>query len=1083
MQPETLNGFRLSPQQRRLWLLQIANTVFRAQCAVVLTGFLDRAALKTTFEQLIRRHEILRTTFSQMPGMKFPIQVVNEQSAVSWTEHDLMELNEVERVTRTEELWVDELRRPFNFERGPLLHLTLAALGSRQHLLLVTLPSLCADSWTLKTLVQEAAAAYHSSDVVEDRLLQYAQVAEWQNELLNSNDFEGLGQQPAHLPEEWVPPRLPYEINVSGIDDFAPERVEIPVRREDHAKLLALAEQYRLPADDFMLALWHTLIWRLTDGNDVLVGRVLVGRDHETLLETFGPISNCLPTVVNFTPSLPFSSVVRALAAARNMLEDQVFFDIDRYQPVRNSAGTDHAARFFPFVYSSQDWPTEFQAADLSFTIRDSYVCSEAFAIMLNSNRSPDSWRAEFFYDSRRLRRADVCYLARLFGTQLTSAMTNPETSVSQLELLTDSERQQLILTSGEVEPQEKCLHELFEERVGMSPEGLAVVCGEEEMSYRELNERANQVARYLWRNGVRAEGRVGILLERSAAQVWGLLGVLKAGAAYVPLDVMSPEARVREQLRDGGVELVLTEQRWAKQVASAGVKVICVDGAEGVELQEERKERLAVPVTAENLAYVIYTSGSTGQPKGVMVSHRSVGNLATALRSSIYHGLGKPLRVSLNAPFTFDASVKQWIQLLEGHVLHILKEEVRYDPSALLSYVRQHQIQILDCTPAQLRSLLAAGLLEEHETSLLAVLCGGDQLDHKTWADLTSSSTTTRSYNLYGPTECTVDTTIGLIQPQQSRPTLGWPVTNVQLHLLDHYLNHVPLGVAGEIFVGGEGVSRGYLGRAALTAERFVPDPFSPRSGARLYMTGDMARYVEGGLEFVGRKDHQVKIKGFRIELEEIEVVLKAHEAVRDVVVIADDDASQEKQLVAYVAVSGDQAQSASEFDLEGNLRGFLRERLPAHMIPSTFVLLNALPLSRHGKVDRAALPPPDQRPPVPKDFLPPRNASERAIAAIWREVLGLDRIGIHDNFFDLGGQSLLMAQAYTRLKDTLGREYSMIDMFRYPTVSSLAAFLSNEAGPDEFVTRSKIEKRVDKQQSALEKQRQMANARKTHE
>ena len=1074
MHPETLDGFRLSQQQRRLWLSGHGKAAFTAQGVVLLEGQLHLPTLESAVQSVIERHEILRTTFHQITGMRFPVQVVHERSTPSWSYIDLSHLDRKERESRIEELCRQEQRRDFMLDRDPLLHLTLITLGPREYFLLVCVPSLCADSWTLRNFVQQMAACYEASTSIEQpaqETIQYVQFAEWQNNLVRSENAAPAREYwETLLPESWTAPSLPYEIRTSEGSEFSPERVSIPLAAETCATLSDVAAQPGIEVDSFLLAVWHTLIWRLTGGSEVLVGRMLACREHEMLLGAFGPFEKCVPAVARFNSLIAISSVARSIALAMPaMVDAQEYFDGEKFQPIRRPEG----GAFFSFVYSSEDWPRVFKAGDLTLTIQDTRVCSEAFRVMLKVIRGENPWRAELFYDSDHFQADDMHYLGRLFKTLLNSAIASPEASVGTLEIVSDRERQEFVLDGPETDYPESCVHGLFEQQAELRPEAVAVVCGAERWSYRQLNERANQVARYLQRQGVGIESRVGLLLERSPWLLCGVLGVLKAGAAYVPLDVLSPAMRLQEQVEAAGVAVVLTEQRWLEKLA--GVKVLRVDGAEGRALAQESRAEVARAVTAENLAYVIYTSGSTGKPKGVMVSHGAVSNLAAALKNSIYQHLRRQRRVSLNAPLTFDASVKQWVQLLDGHTVDIIPEELRYDPATLLSYARQHSIDVLDCTPSQLRALVAVGLLDEDPHAFAAVLCGGDQLDEKTWHAV-SNSTNTRFYNVYGPTECTVDATICAINPEQTWPILGLPIQNTRIYWLDSQLKQVPLGVAGEIFIGGVGVARGYLGRPDLTAERFIPDPFSTNPGARLYKTGDMTRYYRGALEFLGRQDHQVKIRGLRIELEEIETLLKSHPAVHDAVVLVREDA-QEKHLVGYVAVFT--AYEQTSIDLKSELRSFLRERLIEFMVPATIILCEALPLTRHGKVDRAALLTMTERP-VVKEYLPPRNATETAIAAIWCEVLEIEKVGLHDNFFDLGGHSLLMARVYGRLKETTKRDFSMIEMFTHPTVSSFAEFLTGAATKEKMQTRDLIHERAARQKQASAKQGQLVAARR---
>jgi amino acid adenylation domain-containing protein len=1084
MQQGTIEGFRLSPQQRRLWLLQDGNTAFRAQCALLVSGNLHLANLKSAVENLVDRHEILRTTFHSLPGMKFPVQVVGENRSYSWRSIDLSHLNEQDFEAEVEALWKHEKGCPFALDQGPLLHLTLVNRSAREHLLLINLPSICGDSWTLNNFVRQLADCYNASagDTRAKEVIQYAQFSEWQNELLASAEAGARGDYwDEARPEEWPAPGLPYEMAGADAGRFAPERLMITVQPETFAKLSAAARRHRISVDGFLLAVWHTVIWRLAGGNEVVVGRVVPVGDHQMLADALGPFIKCVPTVARFNSLVPFTSIAHNLDSAMPaMIEALELFEISKYRRLGEATRPDEGgAAFFPYVFSFEERPGPIHAQELTLTFKKSYVVTEQFRAMVRFTRAEDCLEAEFLYDPARLRADDVRYLAARFEALLESASENPDAPVGEMEILGETERQRLLLDANSEEAifrTEACLHEQFEEQVARTPEAVALVFGDEHLSYRELNERANKAARYLQRCGVECEARVGVLMERSVEMIWAVLGVLKAGGAYVPLDVTNPGLRVREMIEDTGADVVLTERKCAEVLEGAGVKLVRVDGAERDELERESGEAMSSRVEAGNLAYVIYTSGSTGKPKGVMVSHRSASNLAGALRRSVYEDLGRSLRVSLNAPLTFDASVKQLLQLLYGHSLHLLPEEVRYEAAALLTYGRRQQLDVLDCTPAQLRSLIAAGLLDERGVTFATVLVGGDALDEETW-QLLARSTTTRFYNLYGPTECTVDATVCPIQPAHTRASLGRPVANARVYLLDPHLRPVPGGVAGEIYIGGDGVSRGYLGQPGLTAERFIPDLFSDKAGTRLYATGDLARYLWKDLGFLGRKDHQVKIRGFRIELGEIETVLKTHSALRDAVVVARDaDSSGEKQLVAY-AVSETPEKAATIAEPQRDLRVFLRQRLPEYMIPSAFVLLDAIPLTRHSKIDRAALTASDRRLSTEgENYVPPRNEIERSIAMIWREVLEIDRVGVRDNFFDLGGHSLLMARAYSKLRETIGQEFSMIDLFRYPTISSLAEFLSDGEGPRETTTREEIQRRAGKQRAAFRRQKDLA-------
>ena len=642
-----------------------------------------------------------------------------------------------------------------------------------------------------------------------------------------------------------------------------------------------------------------------------------------------------------------------------------------------------------------------------------------------------------------------------------------PTTSVRCLEVLPGTERKQLLVdfndTAAEY-PQQQCIHELFEAQVARTPDAIALVYEEQTLSYGELNKRSNQLAHHLISLGVQPDDRVAICAERGLEMVVGLLGILKAGGAYVPLDPSYPVERLIYMLKDSAPVAMLTcviehSAVLSQLVGLAGaipIRDLIIDaGCWSTEPQGNPVLETA-ELTSRNLAYVIYTSGSSGLPKGVMVEHRSLINLWACLDERMFQGLPANLRVGLNAAISFDASLQSLSQLLSGHCLVLIPQHVRTDSSALLQLLQRQNVQVFDCTPVQLDMLLAAGLLDaETPYRALAVLVGGEAINPATWARLRQSSTTA-FYNVYGPTECTVDATMCALRSTSDLPNIGRPIANTQIYILDAYHQPAPLGVAGELYIGGAGVARGYLDRCDLTAARFIPDPFSAQPQARMYMTGDLGRWLpDGSIEFIGRNDFQVKIRGYRIELGEIEARLSEHSSVRDAVVLAREDTPGDKRLVAYVTSKG-------EINAEV-LRAHLISLLPEHMVPAAYVRLDALPLTPSGKLDRKALPAPDGTSYVTRGYEAPGGEAETTIAQIWAKVLKLDRVGRHDNFFELGGHSLSAISLVAALQRHFDAQIS--DIFRWPTVIEQAQHFL----PSGDALRQRID-RVKKSQSSDE-------------
>ncbi|MET0622000.1 MAG: non-ribosomal peptide synthetase, partial [Pyrinomonadaceae bacterium] len=527
----------------------------------------------------------------------------------------------------------------------------------------------------------------------------------------------------------------------------------------------------------------------------------------------------------------------------------------------------------------------------------------------------------------------------------------------------------------------------------------------------------------------------VALCLERSCLMVVALLAVLKAGGAYLPLDPHYPPDRLSFMLEDAAAPVLLTQAALAGSLPAYAGHVLSLDGE--AEAGAGGGGAPGCEAGPENLAYVIYTSGSTGRPKGVMVSHASVVNLAVGLEKAVYGGAGEALRVSLNAPLSFDSSVKQIIQLLRGHTLHILPEEIRPDGAAMLSYIEAHGLDVLDCTPSQLKLLLSSGLSERRGAGLKMMLIGGEPINETTWEELAGLNRT-NCFNVYGPTECTVDSTTCLIGREQVRPSIGRPVANATVYVLDAHLNQVPVGVPGELHIGGGGVARGYLNRPGLTAERFIPDPFSREPGARVYRTGDLCRWLpDGNLEFIGRRDEQVKVRGFRVEPGEIEAALRAHPGVAEAVALARQDSSGHQSLVAYVVTRPGQQPTPAE------LRALLAAQLPDYMVPQSINLLERLPLTPSGKVDYRALPVPEYDGSA-REYVAPRSELEREVAGIWQEVLRVGRVGVTDNFFELGGHSLLATRVVSTVRERLKVEVPLRRMFEAPTVEHLALAVS---------------------------------------
>lgn len=666
--------------------------------------------------------------------------------------------------------------------------------------------------------------------------------------------------------------------------------------------------------------------------------------------------------------------------------------------------------------------------------------------VTIRFTQRPDALAGTVSYKPWLFRPDTIARFAAGYLNVLRQALEDVARPVGDIPVLVEAGRHQLVAEHNDTalsEPLPATIHAAFAAQAERTPDALAVGCQDESLTFRELRRRANQLAHHLQRLGVGPETTVGLCLERSVDQMVGLFGILLAGGAYVPLDESYPPRRIAAIVAGGRIGVVVTRERLRERFADLGeglsVQTVCLDTDREI-LEQEPGLAPESAATGESLAYLLFTSGSTGEPKGVMIRHAAVLNLAAALRQAVYGRLGSgPFRVSVNGPLTFDTSVKQWVQLLHGHTLHILTEEERRDADLLISTLERHRVDVFDCTPSLLRLLLPLGLTTGRRRAPRAVLLGGEAIDPPLWETL-SRAAFPRFWNVYGPTECTVDATAWPVEG--AAPVLGRPIANVRLHVLGRGLDLLPLGVPGELCIAGAGLARGYVARPDLTAAAFVPHPDPAEPGERLYRTGDLARYrPDGVLEYLGRIDNQVKIRGVRIEPGEIEAALARHPGVKEGAV-GIHGAGGDKRLVAYVVASN------GELSHEA-LRSYLRERLPEALVPAAFVVLPALPLSSNGKLDRKALSRLGAGDIAPrKASAPPRTGAELAVAAAWRQVLGLPEaqgVGVDDNFFDLGGHSLLLVKAHRLLRERFP-EVTVLDLFRYPTVGALAQFLSRE-------------------------------------
>lgn len=1037
--------YPLSPTQQGILfhsLLTPGAGLYVIQLQITLEGDLVPADLRRACEYVIARHPVLRTVFV-WKGRDKPLQVVSAQGKCEWEELDWHSLAPDAQSVRLCSFLMADRGRGFELDRAPLVRWTLARTSAQTYQLVWTYHHLLLDGWSTFRVLRQWLEAY--SDIRNGRTPSLAPSRPYRD-YVAWLDKQDLSQAEAFWRQtlQGLAPAAPLGQAPTVQDDSAGEVVSgrrertLELSKETTAALQALARRYHLTLNTILQGAWALLLSHHTAESDIVFGATTSGRaiDLPGIENMVGLFINTLPARVRIQPHV---AVARSLAELQMQQVQARQFE---YTPLAEISKWSHVPAgksLFESILVFENYPSSMPVGetrgDLSVTGIRSF---EKTNYPLTLSVQPGTRLAlTLSYDDQRFDEGAISQMIDHLRILLQGMLADPEQPLSTLPLLTASERQRWLVewnaTDAEYD-RNHCIHEQFEAQVARKPHAVAVEYQGESLTFCELNRRANQLAFHLRRLGVRPETLVGLCVDRSPEMVVGLFGILKAGGAFLPLDPTYPPPRLAFMLGDARAPVVVTQERWVRRLPFAGA-VVCLD-ADWSTVSHESEQNPVGGAVPENAAYVIYTSGSTGSPKGVVIQHRSVSNLLMALDRSVYTAQPEPRRVSLNGSLSFDTSVKQWIQLLRGRTLVIVPATVRLDGAALLTYADEHRLDVLDCTPTQLGLLLKAGWLHHPGHLPGHVLVAGEPIDATTWRAL-SESTRTIFYNLYGPTECTVDAAIARIDRREPRPNIGRPIANVRLYVLTPAMQPTPVGTPGELWIGGEGLARGYLDHPDLTADKFVPNPFTTHAGERLYRTGDLVRMLPAGdLEFLGRTDLQVKVRGFRIELEEIEAVLKRHPQVQAAVARVWEN-GDDRHLAAYYCAAGADIPTSE-------LRQMLHRHLPEHMVPSVFVRLERLPLLPNGKVDRGALPMPDgaERAPV-GEYVPPRDLIELQLAQVWETALGMRPVGIKDNFFDLGGHSLLALRVMALIQQAFEQDLPLSELLQGGTVEHLARLL----------------------------------------
>jgi amino acid adenylation domain-containing protein len=1041
--------------QQRLWFLQQLmpeNPAYNVPLAVQLTGELKAAALSQAFNEIVRRHESLRTNFRIVDGE--PMQTIALQRTVPLPQIDLQELSDAAQQATVAQLSLSEFQQPFDLAEDALLRVKLLQLHPTKHVLLLTLHHIVADGWSIAVLVRELGILYSgfaadNPPMLIDLPIQYADFAHWQRQWLQGETFT---RQLAYWQQQLngaAQLDLPIDHPRSQTPGFRGARESLLLPQSLRAAIVRLSERTGTTLFMTLLAAFQTLLHRYSGQTDIVVGSPIANRSHSEIEGLIGFFVNTLVLRTDLSGNPTFRQLlgrVREVALGAYAHQDLPFEKlVEAVQPARDL----HRNPLFQIVFALQNAPVEkLELAGLTLSPLAIDPGTARFDLEFQIVECLDTLGIVAVYRTDLFEPATIARLLIHFQTLLEGIVADPDCRLSDLPLLTAAERHQLLVEWNQTQteyPQDWCIHHWFEAQVKHTPDAVAVVFANQQLTYCQLNDRCNQLAHYLQQIGVVPGLRIGVCLERSIDLLVAVLGILKAGAAYVPLDPSYPAERLQFMLEDAQVSILVAHevtQRLVAQFTACPATQVCLTQDWQIITQCSSDNPIS-SVTADRLAYVIYTSGSTGQPKGVLVPHRGVSNLAQAQRQIF--NVQPADRVLQFASFSFDASVFEMMLAFGAGASLYLAGSQSLLGADLIRLLQDHKISYVTLPPALLNALPDAALPDLQTVIAAGEACSSELVDR--WARHR------RFFNAYGLTETSVWATVGQLHPGDS-VSIGRAIANTQLYVLDAQLQPVPIGVAGELYIGGDGVAQGYLNRPEATAAQFIANPFCSTAG-RLYRTGDWVRYRSNGcLQFIGRVDHQVKLRGYRIELTEIEAALRQHPLIQMAVVFV-DDSEHEKSLVAWLILASPLTITSSELT-PSELKSFLRSTLPSYMIPAAFVVSSSLPLLPNGKIDRAAVVKRYRRRFEASQTgnkiqrlsdtvtvaapIAPRTPTEADLAKLWADQLHLEAVGITQNFFELGGDSLQAMQLMERIQQQFGRSLPLSALFLAPTVAQLA-------------------------------------------
>ena len=1055
----------LSFAQERLWFLerfQPGSTPYKTTRVFQIVGSLNVAILKKSLSEIVRRHQVLRTVFTMYNQR--PTQSIVSDFLLNIPVIEIQGLSDCKKEMQIHQMITDELERSFDLETAPPLRISLLYLEEKKHILLLTMHHVIYDGWSLGIFWKELTELYKAflddkPSPLAEISIQYADYAHWQRQWMKGDILESqLRYWKKKL--TGISPffSLPTDMPRPSVQSFQGKVELFQIDSHTTNALKRLSRKSGVTLFTTLLSVFKILLYRYTNQQDVVVGTPIAGRSHKETMSLIGFFINTLVLRTdlsgnpNFTQLLDrVSSTVLDAYTHQHLPFEKL---VEELKPERSLS----YSPLFQIMFILQNTPeTVLELSNLNVEQYKLERVSAKFDLTMSIKETENTLVGEIEYSTDLFKKQTIEQMSMHYKTLIEAVIAEPNQHICSLPLLTSPERYQLLTKWNNTEVnyvEEKCIHELFESQVEQTPDSTAIVFEDKCLTYQNLNYRANQLANYLKKLGVGLDVLVGICVDRSLEMLVGLLGVLKAGGAYIPLDPAYPKERLAFTLKDSRISFLLTQQQLVQKLPTYKGQIVCLD-AHWEAISQENRDNPDCKAKLSNLAYMIYTSGSTGNPKGVLITHHSLSNFMQSMR--FMPGLTDKDILLAVTTVSFDiAALELYLPLIVGARIVLASRQDISDGSRILKMIVNNAVTVMQATPTGWQLLLNAGWDSKHR---LKILCGGEALSRKLASQLLERSISV--WNLYGPTESTIWSAIHRVESQKQETfsknfteSIGRPIANTQFYILDSHLQPVPVGIPGQLYIGGHGLALGYFNRPELTASKFVSNPFSNNPEARLYKTGDLARYLHGGnIEFLGRLDYQVKIRGFRIELGEIEAILTQHFSIKQAVVIVKDD-SENKFLIAYVVFHQPKQPLTTK-----ELRNFLKQKLPEYMIPAVFVFLEALPLTPNGKVDRLSLPTSNfYKRELDDSFVSPSNTIELMLVDIWETVLNTRPISIQENFFEIGGHSLLAISLLSEIRRKFGKSFSPITFFQNPTIEQMADIIRKSTNPFPFLISFRI-------------------------